>query len=545
MFSSKIYLSILVLIFLLFGKISFSQSENNRDSLIDVINNTTDDLVKLQAYSLLIKNDKNVIDIEGKLYLDYAINLANDIENKHYNALFACYYGEYYIQKGNYSKSFEKLQNALILAEEIKSDTILAHANIDIAILFFYWKNYKKAEEHSLKALKYAERAKTSTYHSAIYNLLGAIYGEKNEYEKAKTYMHKYLKYGIKYDNFRYIISAYSNLALLSKDLNQMDSCMYYSQCALEVATKNKSISGQHTIYNSMLRIYMSINEWDSANFYLQKALKLKDISHAPMKTLFTYKYAYNYFKKRELVDSALYYHEIYVDFKDSLFSEEQFNKISELQSNLETQQHRIVIKNLETKNKIKTIQIIGISSSLSLILIILFLVYRSSRLKNILIMREKALAEEKAFSMKIKLDFQKKEMVNNALYIVNQNKVYDGIIKNLNEIEKIPEDEKPYALKAIISKIQKNKKASERKNFEINFKKSHEDFYKKLTETYPNLSKKDLDLCAFLKLDMSTKEISILTNQSVRALEVARSRLRSKLGIEHNINLTEFIRSL
>jgi len=68
--------------------------------------------------------------------------------------------------------------------------------------------------------------------------------------------------------------------------------------------------------------------------------------------------------------------------------------------------------------------------------------------------------------------------------------------------------------------------------DFELRFKEVHSDFYTKLIHTFPDLSPNEQRLCAFLKLNMSTKEISELTGQSSKALEMARYRLRIKLNI-------------
>ncbi len=70
-----------------------------------------------------------------------------------------------------------------------------------------------------------------------------------------------------------------------------------------------------------------------------------------------------------------------------------------------------------------------------------------------------------------------------------------------------------------------------------------HTDFYKKLNEQFPNLSANEKKLCAFLKLNMSTKDIGSITYQSVKSISVARSRLRKKLNIEsEDVNLANYL---
>lgn len=74
------------------------------------------------------------------------------------------------------------------------------------------------------------------------------------------------------------------------------------------------------------------------------------------------------------------------------------------------------------------------------------------------------------------------------------------------------------------------------------NLKLSQEGFFRKLKNKYPSLTPNDLRLCSYLRMNFTTKEIANLTNISSRAVEIGRYRLRSKLKLSHDINLTEFL---
>jgi hypothetical protein len=69
-------------------------------------------------------------------------------------------------------------------------------------------------------------------------------------------------------------------------------------------------------------------------------------------------------------------------------------------------------------------------------------------------------------------------------------------------------------------------------KEFECRFQQVHEQFYKTLTERFPDLTPSERRLCAFLKLNMTTKEISAMTRQNAKSIDVARTRLRKKLNL-------------
>lgn len=80
---------------------------------------------------------------------------------------------------------------------------------------------------------------------------------------------------------------------------------------------------------------------------------------------------------------------------------------------------------------------------------------------------------------------------------------------------------------------------------FEKSFNETHGNFFKKLKAQYPELVPNDLKLCAYLRMNMSSKEIASLLNITLRGVEIRRYRLRKKLNLEHDMNLTEFFLQL
>jgi hypothetical protein len=77
---------------------------------------------------------------------------------------------------------------------------------------------------------------------------------------------------------------------------------------------------------------------------------------------------------------------------------------------------------------------------------------------------------------------------------------------------------------------------------FESLFDQAHENFFKRLKVAFPNLTQSDLKLCAYLRLNLSSKEIAPLLNITFRGVETRRYRLRRRLNLESDKNLVEFI---
>jgi DNA-binding CsgD family transcriptional regulator len=78
--------------------------------------------------------------------------------------------------------------------------------------------------------------------------------------------------------------------------------------------------------------------------------------------------------------------------------------------------------------------------------------------------------------------------------------------------------------------------------HFSRNFDRVHSDFLKRLAEKHDHLSPNDYRLCAYLRMNLSTKEIASLMNISVRGVEASRYRLRKRLNLETDTNLTDYL---
>jgi len=77
---------------------------------------------------------------------------------------------------------------------------------------------------------------------------------------------------------------------------------------------------------------------------------------------------------------------------------------------------------------------------------------------------------------------------------------------------------------------------------FQTNFDRIHENFFRNLHTTYPELTSNDLRFCAYLRLNLSSKDIAHLMNISLKGVEVGRYRIRKKIGLESTKSLTEFM---
>jgi DNA-binding CsgD family transcriptional regulator len=156
----------------------------------------------------------------------------------------------------------------------------------------------------------------------------------------------------------------------------------------------------------------------------------------------------------------------------------------------------------------------------------------------------EKEIERLKNDKLKIKILSKDKELVNNTLQVVKKNKILNGIITKLKDIDVNSFDENTKFQfnklnKSIVKEVNADKSW---KDLEKHIKNVHFDFLKRLKEKFPNVSPRELDLATYLLMNMSTKEIAEIMNISSGGVELARYRLRKKLGLSRDENLTGFL---
>lgn len=157
-------------------------------------------------------------------------------------------------------------------------------------------------------------------------------------------------------------------------------------------------------------------------------------------------------------------------------------------------------------------------------------------------IRNEKELNKIKNETLKNEIKLKSKQLANTAMSLAEKNKVLMQIKRSLFLIRDKFSD--AYTFKRLISKIDKSiEHEDEWVLFEYNFNQVHEKFFSELNEFSPSLTKKDLKICAFIKMNLSTKEIAPLLNISIRGVETHRYRLKKKLNVGPDESLIDFFK--
>ncbi len=247
-------------------------------------------------------------------------------------------------------------------------------------------------------------------------------------------------------------------------------------------------------------------------------------------------------FERQSRLDSALFYYKIYMSEADSLTRTGNIKavKLLEVRQEYEKKQQESQLSMAIAKSTKRTLLIVYIASGVVLlaVILILFLMLKLEKQR-----KQKSDIEKQGLNEK--LEFQNKELTTNVMYLTRMNELVLVLAEKLKKMDLADDSENARIIKSIIGELERASNPDNWKDFEVRFQQVHTDFYKKLGDQFPDLTPNELKLCAFLRLNMSTKEISAITYQSQNSLMVARSRLRQKLGISKDENLVIFLSQL
>jgi len=505
---------------------------NNANNLAEEI-----DYEKGILNSMITIADLHWIMTEYKEAMDFAVKskeLAEELGETKELALSTHVIGRIYLGLGDYDKSAEYFFESLYLFEEINDKEGIILAFNSIGSVYFSQKKYEKALEYSFKSMNIIKELNDRDGIARQLNNIAAVYGSRKDYAKAGQYIEESLKISKELGNRRLEGVNYLNLGTINKELKNYDQAIENLGYALSVFEDM-----QNTIYIARCQIsighyYLDVNKIEQSLEHATKAyeegkkLEFKTIILNSAELL-----SQIYLSKKDTLKSY-YYNIIKYQMKDSLSLEESLTQLSKLELQYEfhkkEQEERI-----KQQRKSFISLIIIISLILGLIVIILIFARQKIKAKNIQLINEQ---------LESKLEFKNKELTMNVMYLMKKNEMLSNISKRLIQVEgKAVKAETKAELNRITRELQKSSNNELWEEFELRFKQIHSEFYNKLLQKFPKLTPNEQKLCAFLRLNMATKEISELTGQSVNTIEKARFRLRKKLHISSpQTNLITFL---
>jgi tetratricopeptide (TPR) repeat protein len=529
-----------------YKRASYYSSVRNRAKAISEFSSLLDlDLSKIQRaniYGKIGREYERLYEYSRAIeYLDKSIEeykLAKDIVNV---ALNKNRIATTYKTIGNYYLAIENALESLKLLEQNGGPhKYIARVYNTLGSVYKYQKNYKEALSYYMKSLEIHKKSGDTRSIAYSYNYIGIIYNNLQEYSIALDYYMKSLEIKKNYAASKTSLSTqYNNIAMVYAKMAQFDKAHYYIQKSFALLKDEMDSNDLCTRYNTLGFIYYTSKEYDSAKVYYQKALVLSKELGIPLDINMNCYYLYMIAEVDGKYKEALNYFKLYKETSDSLFNINQARRIVNIESSYKVDKE---LKDREISlQKAKSSNVIMLSSLLITLVIISFLlVFISMRNKRNKLRQEKLNLENHILEKSIIC--QKKELASTMISLREKSSFMDEVACEFKSALNLSANKREKAVRDVVKNIELNKNNSMFDELDYRFEQLNSDFFNSLTTTFPNLTSNERKLIAFLKLDLNTKEISFITKQSPHSINVARTRLRKKLGIANkDICFTEF----
>ncbi|MBK9421916.1 MAG: tetratricopeptide repeat protein [Flavobacteriales bacterium] len=246
-----------------------------------------------------------------------------------------------------------------------------------------------------------------------------------------------------------------------------------------------------------------------------------------------------------------------YKTLNDSLNSSEVRTNIARMEESFrrdkEEKMFQLEADRMDAVNARQRVLNIALAVSLFFLLLTAFLLYkvmrtrvRNSKLEQEALRLQSGRLETEKTALEEDLRYKERELTANALFLLKKNELIAHIVERLLKAKSTFRQENQKIVQDIVHDLQASRDEHNWEEFEAHFTRVHSTFYQTLQQRFPSLTPNERKLCAFLRLNMSTKDISTITHQSVNSITVARSRLRKKLQIDgEDVHLIDLLQSI
>jgi len=541
----------------------------DHDSLLNIIEEYEDDSLKIRAYIDFAEDIRKDHPDSAFIFLETAEELASKINSDYFLSVIHNQEGLIFDQMNEYADALEQYFQAKKEIESVpdyKNDSasriIYVQIMNQLGVLYFKMNKLDDALDY-LKSLTSFMRDNGMETHNQSYKKtylrthinIGAINIRMKNYDEAEINYTKALTF-LEDDDLASYAVILNNLGIIAKEQGNYQKAFDQHKRALQIREEKEDLYGMCQSHNNLGATYYVSGSPEKARPHFETSLKISEENAFLPSALISLGYLQLFHQERNEFKKAFDYQSKQVKINDSLMNQEKLRTIAqmEMQDKFDTRiresQFRQEKLQAEQERK-ETIYIFITAASLLgiLILILIFFLQRSKMRRQSLESRQNTLEvkslELEKINLERELEFRTKELATNVMYMARTSEFISGISEKLLKSKMYFTKDNQEVIHKIITELQGYVDQDTWAEFEIRFQQVHNDFYTKVNDMHPDLTANEKKLCAFLRLNMTTKEISAITYQSVNSIIVARSRLRKKLGIERDENLVSYLENL
>lgn len=386
-------------------------------------------------------------------------------------------------------------------------------------------------EKYEAAILKFKSLSKFQKTPSSSLLNIAICYGEMKQFDSVLFYADSVIRFeqigGDSVLEKDRLLTAYSIKTSCHLDLEQWDEALQCLNQSVDVFLESNDKNRLSLYYLDLARVYNGKGDYNEALKHIDRAISMSQNIRNIEAEWVAVKV------KSEILDNMKdYVQEVenmwsFIGLTDTLFSRESRDKVIEQQY-----QQQALTKEMELRMQ----QMAARQKLFVTILVAILLVIAIVFVSGIIIRKRKRKTEQ----LSAELDLRNREITSKSIGRMQSNEILNDVIEKLNEMERHPENN---VLPGVIRDLKSLVSTETKKDFDVHFVQMNPDFYQKLLADYPKLTQNELRLCAFIKSNLSIKEIAALNGISADSVKTARKRLRKSLNLTgEDMSLLEFL---
>jgi tetratricopeptide (TPR) repeat protein len=494
-------------------------------------------------------------------YLAKAKSLFSALEQN--KGLAECYFASGAIHHilGNHLEAIKDFQELVRMSQLSQNIDLEATGFMSLGTLHLERKEADLALQYLNKALRLKEQINKTLDAATITTNIGRVYELLEKHELALEHYENGLKTRKMQGEKRGIASSQLIIGNLMHKTGNYQSATEHLQSSHKLFTELKDDTG---ICLSLLNWAQAANatgEILQANTKLHEALRLAKNINNPKLISEVYAAFVAVMAHNKNFESAFQYKALESNIRDSLASANRERLIRELEVKFQTARKDDEIRFLKNRAEIQAKNNVLLTVSIIALAVIVILLILLFQLKTISLRRQQKLADQEHTIHKQQteirqreqellekqLEAKNRELASKALEMLRMNETISNIIEQLNHFgkENAVNENHIKHINEIIGGLETKLRDNSWNEFEKIFKNIHTGFFRKLLDVCPDLTPAEIKIAAFLRLNLTTKEIAAVSFKSESGVKSARFRLRKKLALQSDDSLIPFLMKL
>ena len=451
--------------------------------------------------------------------------------------------------KGYYDIALANVQQGLKYFEALKDSIRIADCYNHLATLENNLGNTRKAIDYNLIALEVYQRENDVFYEAQALNDIGVMFKVLKDYEQSLEYLNKAITISEQAKANEVLISALTTVGEVYDEQGQPQQAMPYFEKSLSLAESLNSKRKIALTQNKMAEAYLAMRQPKQAMQLAEASLSYSVPNNTISFQRVSQRVKSQAYEQLGNYAKALEHHKNFKVLSDSIMNTETSDNIENLraQFDLEKKEARLALQEqeiialdaqAESDRLAKLLYGLGLAAAVIIGLLVIFGLRQRMR-------KNKIEREKQEAILRQEIEFKKKELASQTLHLVQKSTFIQELKENLEKIKASPELFKIEFRRLILLLKKERAEDKDWEVFKSYFSEVHNNFDDKIRQINDTITEKELRLASFLRMHLSTKEIASMLNVLPDSVLKSKYRLKQKLNLDKETDLTEFLNTL